>query len=211
MTLEPGESGEIPFTVSIPDDAATGDHIGGIVTTPASPPNGTEPERRTAIRVHLRVGDGFQPSLTVEDLSVDYSGDVLGAGLATVTYTLRNTGDIILAAEQSITVAGPFDAFRVAAEAIDASPRLLPDEAWTVSVPVRGVAPTGLLTTTVAVTPLYTDAAGSTGPLAAVEHTANGWAISWLQLLLILCLGAVVAVVLTRKRRRRLASMSDPV
>lgn len=210
ISLEPGESEEIPFTVAIPDDAATGDHMGGIVTTPASTSNGIEPERRAAIRVQLRVGDGFRPSLSVEDLSVDYSGDPLVAGLATVTYTLRNTGDTMLAAEQAIAVAGPFDASRVAAEPIDATPQLLPDEAWTVSVPVRGVAPTGLLTATVAITPLYTDAAGSTGPLAAVEHTANGWAIPWFPLVLILCLGAVVAVVFTRKRRRP-ASTSDPV
>lgn len=210
ISLDPGESVEIPFSVAIPDDAAHGDHMGGIVSTPAATTSGTEPERRVAIRVHLRVGDSFRPSLSVEDLNVDYTGDALGAGLATVTYTLRNTGDTMLAAEQSIAIAGPFDAARVAAEPIDVTPRLLPDETWTVSVPVRGVAPTGLLTATVVVTPLYTDAAGSTGPLAAVEHTANGWAIPWLPLLLILCLGAGIAVMFIRKRRRP-ASPSDPV
>jgi len=210
ISLDPGESAEIPFTVTVPDDAAPGDHMGGIVSTPASTSNGSEPERRAAIRVHLRVGDTFRPSLSVENLSVDYSGDPLGAGFATVTYTLRNTGDTMLAAEQAIAVAGPFDALRVDSEPIDASPRLLPDETWTVSVPVRGVAPSGLLTATVAVTPLYTDAAGSTGPLAAVEHTANGWAIPGLPLLLILCLGTVVAAVFIRKRRRP-APPSNPV
>jgi hypothetical protein len=120
------------------------------------------------------------------------------------------TGDTMLAAEQSIAIAGPFDAARVAAEPVDVTPRLLPDESWTASVPVRGVAPTGLLTATVVVTPLYTDAAGSTGPLAAVEYTANGWAIPWLPFLLILCLAAGIAVVFIRKRRRP-ASTSDPV
>jgi hypothetical protein len=210
ISLEPGESGEIPFTVAIPDDAAPGDHLGGIVTTPALTSDDTEPERRAAIRVHLRVGDGFRPSLSVEDLSVDYSGDPLGAGLATVTYTLRNTGDTMLAAEQSVAVASAFDAFRVAAEPIAATPRLLPNESWTVTVPVRGVAPAGLLTATISVTPLYTDAAGSTGPLTAVEHIANGWAIPWLPLLLVLALGAVVTVVIIRKRRSP-ASPSNPV
>lgn len=211
ISLDPGESAEIPFTLAVPDDAAPGDHMGGIVTTTASTSTGTEPERRAAIRVQLRVGDTFLPGMSVENLSVDHSGDPLGTGLATVTFTLRNTGDTILAAEQSITVAGPFDAFRVAAEPVDASPALLPEESWTVTVPVRDVPPTGLLTATVAVTPLYTDAAGSTGPLAVVEHTANGWAIPWLPLLLVLGICALVVVGIGRARAgSRLTSSRPP-
>lgn len=202
ISLDPGESAEIPFTIAVPGDADAGDHMGGIITTPASSSNGSEPERRIAVRVHLRVGHGFGPSLSIEDLSVDYAGSPLGAGLATVTYTLRNTGDTILAAEQSIAVAGPFDTFRVTADPIDNAPRLLPDETWSVAVPVHGVAPSGLLAATVAVVPLYTDPAGSTGPLATVEHTGHGWAIPWLPIMLVLCLGALVAVVLARMLRR---------
>ncbi|RXZ71893.1 DUF916 domain-containing protein [Agromyces albus] len=200
ISLQPGESGEIPFTVTVPDDATPGDHMGGIVTTSASTSNGTEPERRAAIRVHLRVGDAFQPKLSVEDLSVNFSGDPLGAGLAMVTYTVRNTGDTMLSAEQSVTVAGPFDSFGVTAEPIENIPRLLPGEIWRVSVPIDGVVPSGLLAATVTVVPLYTDPAGSTGPLAGSEHTGNGWAIPWL--LLILGVGALVAVVFVRKLRR---------
>lgn len=201
ISLQPGVSAEVPFSLTIPEDAATGSHMGGIVTVPAATSNGIEPDRRVAIRAHLRVGDGFRPSLSVEDLSVDYSGDVLGTGLATVTYTIRNTGDTILAAEQSVSVAGPFDAFRVTAEPVENTPRLLPDETWGVSVSVRGVVPAGLLAASVTVVPLYTDAAGSTGPLDAVDHTGNGWAIPWLPLLLILCVGALVAVAFGRRLR----------
>ena len=203
INLQPGESEEIPFTVTVPAGAAPGDHMGGIVTTPASTSNGAEPERRVAIRVHLRVGDGFEPSLSVEDLRVDYTGDPLGAGDATVSYTIRNSGDTTLAAEQSIALAGPFDSFRVAADPVDDTPSLLPGESWSVTVPIRGVAPTGLLTATVAVVPLYMDPAGSIGPLAPVEHTGNGWAIPWLPLLLVVV--ALIAVVLARRLRRPLA------
>jgi WxL Interacting Protein, peptidoglycan binding domain len=202
ISLQPGESAEVPFALTVPGDASPGSHMGGIVTTPASTSSGTEPERRVAIRIHLRVGESFRPSLSVEDVSVDYSGDSFGTGRAIVTYTIRNTGDTMLAAEQSVVVAGPFDAFRVTADPVDDAPLLLPDETWTVSVPVRGVAPVGLLAATVTLVPLYTDPAGSTGPLAMIEHTGHGWAIPWLPAMLILCLAALVAVLVARKRRR---------
>lgn len=202
ISLEPGESAEVPFTITVPDDAGPGSHMGGVVTTAAATSKGTEPERRVAIRIHLRVGESFRPSLSVEDLSVAYSGDPLGAGRATVTYTVRNTGDTVLAAEQSVAIAGPFDAFRVTADSVEPMPRLLPDETWSVSLPVRDVPPTGILAATVTLVPLYTDPAGSTGPLAAVERTGNGWAIPWLPLLILAALAALagLAAVVVRKR-----------
>jgi hypothetical protein len=212
ITLQPGESGEIPFTATVPADAAPGDHLGGVVTASASTASGTEPERRVAIRVHFRVGDGFAPSLSVEDLRVDYAGDPFSAGDAIVTYTVRNSGDTTLAAEQSIAVAGPFGSFRVTADPVDDTPSLLPGEGWRVSVPIRGVAPSGLLTATVAVVPLYTDPAGSTGPLAVLEHTGSGWAIPWLPLLLVFVLVvALVGVVFARRFRRPLAGSTRRV
>ena len=203
VSLEAGESMQVPFAITIPDDAASGDLMGGIVTTSASTAGTAEPERRVAIRVHLRVGDTFEPSLSVESLGVDYSGDPLGTGTATVTYTVRNTGDIMLSAEQSVAVAGPFDAFRVTTDPTDRLPLLLPGETWSVSVPVRDVAPAGILAATVTLTPLYTDPAGSTGPLTAVQSSGSGWALPWLPLLvLILGLGVLAAAVFARKRRR---------
>jgi hypothetical protein len=202
VSLEPGESAEVPFAITVPDDAEPGSHMGGVVTTPASTSKGTEPERRVAIRIHLRVGDAFTPSLSVEDLRVDYSGDTLGAGNATVTYTIRNTGDTMLAAEQSVAVAGPFDAFRVTADSVEATPRLLPGETWSVSVPVDGVPPAGVLAATVTLVPLYTDPAGSTGPLATVEQSGNGWTIPWLPLLILGALVALVALVAVVVRKR---------
>lgn len=201
ISLQPGESAEVPFTVSVPNDAAQGDHLGGIVTAPASVSSSTVPEVRVAIRVNLRVGESFQPNLAVDDLEVDYTGDPLGAGRAIVTYTIRNTGDTMLAAEQSVVVAGPFDSFSVSADPVPQSPRLLPNETWRVSVPVDGVASSGLLTATVTIVPLYTDPAGSTGPLAASDHAGQGWAVPWLPLLAVLVLIALVAVVILRYRR----------
>ena len=119
-----------------------------------------------------------------------------------MSYTIRNTGDTVLAAGQSVTVAGPFDLGNVEADDVGETPPLLPGETWRVSVPIDGVAPLGSLVASVSAVPLYTDAAGSTGPLAAVDATGTGWAIPWAPVLMACGLFAVAAIVLTRRSGR---------
>jgi hypothetical protein len=201
ISLGAGESAEIPFTITIPRDAK-GDYVGGIVTT-RGPSSGDDAERRAAIRVALHVGGLGRPSLSVEDLSVEYSGGASVTGDATVTYTVRNSGDTTLAAEQSVAVAGPLGAFSGTADPLDNLPQLLPGETWSVSVPVHDVPAVGPITVTVTVVPLYTDPAGSTGPLTAIETPAIGWAIPWLPLLLLLGLGVLAFVAFWRMSRGR--------
>lgn len=200
VSLGVGESAEIPFTITIPPDAK-GDYVGGIVTTRGSS-SGDEVERRAAIGVRLHIGGSRQPSLSVEDLRVEYSGASV-TGDATVTYTVRNSGDTTLAAEQSVAVAGPFGVFTGTADPLDNLPQLLPGETWSVSVPVHDVPAVGPLTATVTVVPLYTDPAGSTGPLTAIETPAVGWAIPWLPVLLLLGLGVLAFVAYSRMSRGR--------
>jgi len=207
VSLQPGESTEIPFTIAVPTDATDGDHLGGIVTSLDA--EGSGPEVRSAIRVQLRVGNGFAPSLAVEDLAVQYGGDPVGTGDATVTYTLRNTGDTTLAAEQSVTLTGPFGAFPATGQPIGNVPRLLPGETWSVSAPVPGVIPSGVITADVTVVPLYTDSAGSTGPLGTVNRSVQGFAIPWVPLLLLLGLAALVVLLLRAAIKRGLLAPRD--
>ena len=97
VTVRPGESVEVPFTVTLPDNAAPGDYMGGIVTslTQATDANGSQVDRRLGIRIRLRVGGELTSSLSVEDLHVRYSGtpNPFRKGDATVTYTIHNTGN----------------------------------------------------------------------------------------------------------------------
>jgi hypothetical protein len=212
MTIQPGESVEVPFTVTLPDDATPGDHMGGIVTslTQAGDGDGGNVERRLGIRIRLRVAGELKPSLSVEDLHVHYSGtpNPFGKGDATVTYTIHNTGNAILTARQQASIAGPFGRWRVPSEQAEDSPELLPGETWKVSVPVLGVAPALLLTGTVTLVPLLSDASGSTAPLPAVETTTQTWAIPWVLLLLVVLCG-LVAVLLASRRRRRQAELRE--
>ena len=97
VTVAPGESVEVPFALTLPDDAAPGDYVGGIVAA-----------RWAAgrIPIRLRVGGALKPSLAVEDVHVRTSP--VGKGDATVTYTIHNTGNAILSARQAVSVSGPF-------------------------------------------------------------------------------------------------------
>jgi len=201
VTVPPGASADVPFTLTVPADAATGDHLGGIVTSVQE----GDAERRVGIRIKLRVGGDLKPGLAVEDLNVDYSGAAFGAGDATVTYTLHNTGNAIVAARQAVSVSGPFGSWQTAAAPVADSPQLLPGEKWRVSAPVAGVVPALELTGTVTLTPLLTDAAGSTLPLAESVSTTHGWAIpwAWLAVLVFVVLVVVLVVVLLLVRRRK--------
>ncbi|MCC5577597.1 DUF916 domain-containing protein [Microtetraspora sp. AC03309] len=207
VTVRPGESVEMPFTVALPDNAAPGEYMGGIVTSPtrAGAADGIDGDRRLGIRIRLRVGGELKPALSVEDMRVRYSGtpNPFGKGDATVTYTIRNTGNAILTARQAVAASGPFGRLGVHAPQIDDSPQLLPGDTWKVSVPVHGVAPALRLTGTVTLIPLLTDASGSVAPLATVESTTHAWTIPWALLLLLIALCGIVVAALTSRRRRQ--------
>ncbi|MFC4018934.1 WxL protein peptidoglycan domain-containing protein [Micromonospora sp. GCM10011542] len=208
VTVRPGGSVEVPFTVTLPNDAAPGDYLGGVVTSlaQASETDGSKVDRRLGIRIRLRVGGELKPSMSVEDPQVRYSGTAnpFGKGDATVTYTIHNTGNSVLTARQVVSVSGPFGRLGVRAGQIDDPPQLLPGETWKVSVPIHGVAPALRLTGTVTLVPLLTDASGSIAPLASVETTTHAWTVPWTLLLLVLVvLGGLIVVAGLASRRRQ--------
>ncbi|QRP45649.1 WxL protein peptidoglycan domain-containing protein [Amycolatopsis sp. FDAARGOS 1241] len=201
VTLEPGESADVPFALTIPPDATAGDHLGGLVTSVQQ----GDVERRVGLRIRLRVGGALTPQLSVEDARVDYSGtpNPFGTGEATLSYTIRNTGNAITAARQTASVTGPFGTFATPAVPIPDSPQLLPGETWHVAAPVHGVVPAVRLSAAVSVVPLLTDASGSTAPLPAVASSPGGWAVPWTLLIVLVVVCALAAVLLARRRHRK--------
>ncbi|MET8530213.1 DUF916 domain-containing protein [Micromonospora sp. NPDC005172] len=207
VVIQPGRTAQVPFTVTVPANATPGDHVGGILTTltQADQAEGINVDRRLGIRITLRVGGELKPNLAVENLHVTYDGPAnpLAKGDATVSYTIHNTGNAALSGKQSVSVSGPFGILRARAADIAAPPQLLPGESWDVTVPVRDVTPAVRLAATATVTPLLTDASGSTTALKAVEVTAYGWALPWMFLLvLVLLIAAVVGAYQYRRRAR---------
>ncbi|MFJ6215589.1 WxL protein peptidoglycan domain-containing protein [Streptomyces sp. NPDC092296] len=215
VVIQPGKSAEVPFTVTVPRNAAPGDYVGGILTSLTQPDDaeGINVDRRLGIRVKLQVSGQLKPSLAIEDLHVGYTGSLnpFAKGDATVTYTIHNTGNAILSGRQTVSLSGPFGWLRTGAGDIAPSPELLPGESWQMTVPVHGVTPGGTLAATATLTPLLTDASGSTTTLKPVQATAHGWAVPWtLSLLAVLLLALFVAAfVLARRSRARRKQRED--
>ncbi|MGW2280256.1 WxL protein peptidoglycan domain-containing protein [Streptomyces sp. NPDC001770] len=214
VTVAPGRSAEVPFTVAVPAGATPGDYVGGILTSLKQPDGaeGIAVDRRLGIRIKLRVSGALRPALAVEDVHVSYDGSAgFAQGDATVTYSLHNTGNAVLSGTQKVAVTGPFGMFSTDAGSVAAPPELLPGERWKVTVPVHGVTPAYRIAATVTVTPVLTDAAGSKTALKPVRATAHGLAVPWtLTLLVVLVVaGIVAAVVLTRRGRARRKRLED--
>ncbi|WP_433209342.1 WxL protein peptidoglycan domain-containing protein [Dactylosporangium sp. CS-047395] len=210
-TVAPGQTAEVPFTLDVPGNATPGDYAGGIVTALAQPDQaqGITVERRLGIAVKLRVGGALHPALAVERLTVDFDG-----GDATVTYTIHNTGNAILSADQDVSVAGPFGLMRTGAGTVKAPPQLLPGETWQVTVPVHGVPRAGWISARASLTPRLTDASGSTTSLPVVTAEARTVAVPWLWLAgLVVLIGLVFLIryLLRRTKARQDARVRDAV
>jgi hypothetical protein len=197
----------VPFTVRIPADAEVGDHLAGIVAStvaagqaPGDRATDVELEQRLALRLGTRVAGQLAPGLTVENVSASYAGSLnpFGAGSATVTYTVRNTGNVRLAGTQEVRVDGGFG-FTAASTPLEDLPLLLPGGSATLTVPVEGVQALGLMSAVVTVVPL-----GAAGDANTEAEPATGrtsfWAMPWLLVALLL---AVVVLLGWWWRRRR--------
>lgn len=210
LLLAPGESAEVPFTLTVPDNATPGDHTGGIVASLLGEENadGITVERRLGSRIHVRVGGELAPSLAVEDLRVDYDGTAnpLAAGTATVTYTVANTGNARMTAGQTVRVAGPFGLLETGADVPDL-PELLPGATHEVSVVVDGVRPLIRATASVTLTPRV--AGDDALTLPAIESTAGAWAVPWAVLVVLALAVALLVRRLVRRRRGRRRQPGD--
>jgi hypothetical protein len=200
----PGRSVRIvPFTVTIPQNATPGDHVGGIVaalTTDATTGDGQRVavEQRVGARVYLRVSGPLQPVLSIEDLAVDYDGTFFGRGQTRVSYTVRNPGNVRLSGAQHVTVETPWGA-TYQAEGVPAVKELLPGNTMVYTVVVPEVLPAGWLTATVLVEPV---APPNTDPAPApVDASATAAAVPWL-LIAALALLILLAVLVWRRRGR---------
>ncbi|MFF2052956.1 WxL protein peptidoglycan domain-containing protein [Leifsonia sp. NPDC058194] len=214
VTIAPGTSVEVPFTVSVPADATPGDYAGGLLTSlpHTTQEDGISVDRRLGIRMHVRVDGELAPAIAVEKMHVDYSGtfNPFGSGSATVSYTVHNTGNVRLSAGQTVTLAGPFGWFPVDTGEVAAVPELLPGESWTVAVPVDGVVPAFWLTAKAALSPKLPTVTGSTPGVDGVAAEAGALAVPWsLVVLVLLIAAAVVAAVIVLRRRRKVAAARE--
>jgi uncharacterized membrane protein len=209
VSVAPGASVTVPFTIAVPKNATPGDYGAGVVTSLGAPgqnAEGVTVDRRLGIRMSVRVDGELAPALAVDDVSVDWGGGLNPfSGDVDVAFTLKNTGNTTLGSVAGVTVAGPFGLLATDAAEVGAAPELLPGETWTQKVTVPGLAALVLLTATATVIPASTDAAGTTASLAPVVASGTGWAVPWLLIGLIVLVAAAIVFVPRMLRARAAA------
>ncbi|WP_020116283.1 WxL protein peptidoglycan domain-containing protein [Streptomyces canus] len=136
----------VPFTLSVPEGAEPGDHPGALVALDERIDKGDGAvalgvQRAVAARVYLRVGGPTVPAIAVEDVRVSHHQPLvpgLGDSGATISYTLRNTGNVTLNPKVELRATGLFGRTLLARELVKIPGELLPGQRVRLSEPWRG-------------------------------------------------------------------------
>jgi hypothetical protein len=198
----------LPITVHVPQRAYVGDHAGAVIASILGLARNSQGQlihldQRVAARIFIRISGPLHPQLTVENLHVTYHGTAnpLGRGSAEVTYTVHNTGNVKLGANQKVEVSGLLGTHATAVNPPQV-PLLLPDGSVREKVMVTGVLPTVANSVTVTLTGLAlpSDSNPAAGPWTA---STRFWAIPWTLVLLLLLVAAAVLGWRWRRRRQK--------
>ncbi|WP_157001787.1 WxL protein peptidoglycan domain-containing protein [Agromyces laixinhei] len=205
VTVAPGGTAVLPFTVQAPEDATPGDHAAGIAasiyTESADEGAGLGVESRVGFRVMTRVTGTVQPGLDV-DTNPNYviSWNPFEPGMIELEYTLENTGNVRLSVSGSVEHGG---STYPAPDSEQALPiELLPGDRRSVSIQVPDVWPLGPVMLPLTITQGVIAPDGETETLDPVELEVTAWAIPWPHLIIILALALVIAGLFWGRRRR---------
>lgn len=201
----------LPIHLQVPSNAQPGDHAAAVIVSLTSLVKGKSGERvhleqRVATRVIVRVSGTLRPQLTIMNLKASYAGHVnpFAHGNVTVTYTVHNSGNVLLGGAQQVSVHGLFGT-TTNANTVPPVPLLLPGGSYAVRVHLSGVAPEISMTAKVRITP--DGLQGDVNPgVQVVTASVHFWAIPWLLIVVILAaLLAAVGEFIRRRRRSRKA------
>lgn len=195
--LAPRSDKVIPISIAVPGNASPGDHLAGVMAAFQGLVVGKSGqqiklEQRIGLRALFRVSGDIKAVLSIENLHADYHGTLnpFGAGSATVTYTVRNAGNVLLSGNQKLNVTGVFGTTGSTSK-IARTPLLLPGAHLPMRVEVHHVWPQLLMHARVTVTAL--GVAGAANPqLVASSASVSFWAVPWTLIALIVVLIALV-------------------
>ncbi|BAL93140.1 hypothetical protein AMIS_79200 [Actinoplanes missouriensis 431] len=199
---------DVPFSVTIPDNATPGDHAGGVIASIAEEQvdaNGQKVlvDRRIAARVYLTVAGATTPSMKIDTVRLEYSQSANPAdgGTMTVSYLVRNTGNLRLSGSGAVRVNGPFGWQLARTDAMEI-PELLPGGSVTITEKITGVQPAVRLAAEVSVVPASFDE-----QLTAVSRSTGVWAWPWA---LVALLGVALIYLIVRLVRRKVRTRRAP-
>jgi hypothetical protein len=201
MTLAPGESRVIPFTVNVPADASPGDHSGGMIISSLTDSDKVKLDRRIATRLYLRVKGDVAALMTVSSITADYVPSLNPfAGTVNLTFTLTNNGNLSLGAKTASVVKGLFG-IPLSGVARTEVPEMLPGTSRSMTVSVDGVGQWIFLNPSVSIAGTIDADAINPGPLPSAQRDVALFVAPWaLLLILVLVLAIVLAIRWRRKR-----------
>ena len=166
----------MPFDIDVPRDAEPGDHSGGIVTSlTLAEPDGTgdrmSVERRIGSRISIRVRGAVRPRAHVHPAVSHVLHDEwnpFASGSVRVRYSVKNTGNVRLHAQQVVSVDGSAWSTRQRRRGADTT-ELLPGASSAYTQTITGVRPAFRTTVEVRLVPYGTD-----GDRVASAHGGGG-------------------------------------
>lgn len=218
VAVPAGQTAVVPFTITVPENATPGDQAAGvaasIINTAASASGEQlQVESRMGFKLLMRVSGVLAPAVVVENLTADFdlSWNPFAPGAATVSYSVRNTGNARLSLAAVVTAG----AGRTGPARVEAGNEMLPGEERQFTATVQGVWPLFLAQVGVEVSGAVPTASGSinnagsidarqgaTADMAPVSASTAILAMPWPQLL-VLAGGLLTAIGMTRGRSRR--------
>ncbi|MGL4172647.1 MAG: WxL protein peptidoglycan domain-containing protein [Actinomycetota bacterium] len=218
VTIPARSDVDVPFRIEVPPNASPGDHAGGVVAAlvaPSRDKQGREVlvERRVGVRVYLRIPGVLKAELSARALSAEYDESLnpVGPGSVSLSYEVRNTGNVRLSAQPWAQVSDPTG--RVVQVVNGPTLReVLPGQVVTMVLRVPRVWPLGRLQVQVGARPGPAPDAGAIGgatrvaPLTELTATSHLWAMPWATLAVLMLV--IVATTMWWRRRHRLGD--DP-
>ncbi|MEE6274533.1 DUF916 domain-containing protein [Georgenia sp. MJ206] len=207
VTVGPGETEVVDFSITVPERAEPGDHAAGItasVLSVQSAEDGTSVgvESRIGFRVLTRVTGEITPAASVENVngSYDLSWNPLRPGETTVTFEVVNEGNTRLLAEGTVSAGGQNVEFPLEGENRQ---ELLPGDTREMSFRVDGVWPLFAVPVAVSFAPEVVTADGATSTLEPVVAETTVWAIPWPHLGIVAGIALIVIAIMSGRTRSR--------
>lgn len=199
LTLQPGESRVIGFTVNVPADASPGDHAGGIVVSALSDSGQVKLDRRIATRLYLRVEGDVQALMTIGSIDASYEPSWNPfSGTVRLMFTITNNGNVSLGAKDVIQIVGLFG-IPFSGLVRDEIPEMLPGTSRTVTIPVDGVGQWMFLTARIDLVATVDPDALTVASLPTAKRDVAFFAVPWG---LMFSLVVILLIVVWRRRKK---------